>query len=246
MDWREEGILLSRRKYGETAAIIDVLTRDHGRHAGIVRAGASRKLAPVLEPGNQVDVAWRARLEDHLGSYNVELVTGRAAMLMGDRLTLAGLNAMTALLIFALPEREAHPNIYDGTLTVLEMMATSPHWPLAYLRWELALLEELGFGLDLTTCAATGATDNLAYVSPKSGRAVSEAGAGRWKTRLLPLTPAMVGAGTGDLEEITEGLRTTGHFLTTRLAPSFGNKPIPPARTRLIDLLILRRKKGTE
>ena len=135
MDWREDGILLARRRHGEHAAIIDVFTRNHGRHAGIVRGGASRKMTPVLEPGNQVDVTWRARLEDHLGTFTVEPIEARAAALMSDRLTLAGLNALSSLLIFALPEREPHANLYDGTLTVLGLMASSPHWPLAYLRW---------------------------------------------------------------------------------------------------------------
>ncbi len=241
MDWRETGILLTRRRHGETAAIIEVFTRDHGRHAGIVRGGTGRRMTPVLEPGNQVDVTWRARLEDHLGTFTVEPVTARAAGLMSDRLTLAGLNALTGLLSFALPEREAHPQLYDGTLTVLDMMTTSDHWPLAYLRWELSLLEDLGFGLDLTQCAATGDTENLTYVSPKSGRAVSAAGAGKWKTQLLPLTPAMTGQGS--LEDITEGLRTTGHFLSTGLATSLGNKPIPEARNRLIDLLIRKNRQ---
>lgn len=241
MDWREDGILLARRRHGENAAIVEVFTRGHGRHAGIVRGGSGRKMTPVLEPGNQVDVTWRARLEDHLGTFTVEPIEARAAALMSDRLTLAGLNALSALLTFTLPEREAHPTLYDGTLTVLDMMSTSDHWPLAYLRWEMALLEELGFGLDLSTCAATGETENLIYVSPKSGRAVSAAGAGAWKTKLLPLTPAMTGEGTS--EDITEGLRTTGHFLTTRLAPALGNKPIPDARDRLIDLLVRKHRK---
>ena len=121
------------------------------------------------------------------------------------------------------------------------MMRTSDHWPLAYLRWELSLLEDLGFGLDLTQCAVTGGTENLTYVSPKSGRAVSAAGAGKWKTKLLPLIPAMTGDGSA--EDITEGLRTTGHFLTTGLATSIGNKPIPEARNRLVDLLIRKNRQ---
>ena len=235
MDWRETGILLARRRHGESAAIIEVFTRDHGRHAGIVRGGGGRRMAPILEPGNQVDVTWRARLEDHLGTFTVEPVEARAAALMSDRLTLAGLNAVTALLSFALPEREPHAQLYDGTEAVLDMMGTSPHWPLAYLRWEMSLLEDLGFGLDLSKCAATGATENLIYVSPKTGRAVSQAGAGAWKAKLLPLTPAMKGTSS---DGITEGLRTTGYFLKTRLAPALGNTPIPDARNRLIDFLI--------
>ena len=237
MEWRDTGIVLARRRHGETAAIIEVFTESHGRHAGIVRGGASRKLTPILEPGNQVEVTWRARLEDHLGVFAVEPLEARAAALMGDRKTLAGLNSMTALLSFALPEREAHKTIYQGTLTVLEMMTSGPHWPLAYLRWELTLLEDLGFGLDLSTCAATGSTDNLAYISPKSGRAVSTTGAGDWKDKLLPLSPALVGKGGGSDADLRDGLRVTGHFLKTWLAPALGNRPLPAARQRLVDLL---------
>lgn len=238
MDWRETGLLLARRRHGENAAIIEVFTRKHGRHAGIVRGGTSRRMTPVLEPGNQIDVTWRARLEDHLGTYTVEPIQSRAATLMADRLTLAGLNALTSLLTFALPEREPHPNLYDGTLAVLDMLGTSPFWPIAYLRWEMSLLEDLGFGLDLSACAVTGDTENLIYVSPKSGRAVSAAAAGKWKTKLLPLTPALLGKGDGNPTDVTEGLRTTGHFLQTGLAAALGNKPIPEARNRLIDRLI--------
>lgn len=236
MEWREEGLLLSQRRHGESAAIIEVFTRDHGRHAGIVRGGASRKIAPILQPGAQLDLTWRARLEDHLGSFTVEPVRSRA-FLMGDRTMLAGLNALTALLSFALPEREAHPALYVRSLAVLDMMEEGPFWTLAYLRWEMAMLEDLGFGLDLEACAATGAREGLAYVSPRTGRAVSEAGAGDWADRLLPLSPALVGKGDGSADEILAGLRVTGHFLETGLAASLGDKPLPPARTRLLDLI---------
>ena len=136
MEWREEGILLSQRRHGESAAIIEVFTEGHGRQAGIVRGGASRKIAPVLQPGAQLDLSWRARLEDHLGTFTVEPVRSRA-FLMGDRRMLAGLNALTALLSFALPEREPHPSLYGKTLAVLDMMEEGPFWTLAYLRWEM-------------------------------------------------------------------------------------------------------------
>ena len=154
---------------------------------------------------------------------------------MTDRKTLAGLNALTALLSFALPEREPHPRLYQQTLTVLDMM-DGEFWPLAYLRWELSLLDELGFGLDLSACAVSGATENLCYISPKSGRAVTEASAGAWKEKLLPLSPALTGE-SSETKDILSGLGVTGHFLTTRLAPSLGTKPLPQARQRLIDLL---------
>lgn len=237
MEWREDGILLAVRRHGESSAIIEVLTKGHGRHSGIVRGGASRKVAPLLQPGTELDLTWRARLEDHLGSFTAEPKRARAAALMGDRLTLAGLNAMVSLLNFALPEREAHPVLYENTRAVLDMMEEGPYWPLAYLQWELTLLQELGFGLDLSRCAVSGAQDNLCFVSPKSGKAVSSLGAGEWADRLLPLSPTLLGQWDGSPKELLQGLKVTGHFLTTWLAPALGNKPVPDARDRLLDLL---------
>ncbi|MBT8457700.1 MAG: DNA repair protein RecO [Rhodobacteraceae bacterium] len=237
VDWRDEGALLSVRRHGETSAIIEVFTREHGRHAGIVRGGTSRKIAPILQPGAQLDVAWRARLEDHLGTFTVEPVKSRAAAVMADRLTLAGLNAATALLAYALPEREAHPQLYARSIALLDMIGNNEAWPLAYLRWEVALLDEMGFGLDLSICAVTGTSDDLAFVSPRTGRAVSAEAAGDWAGRLLPLPPALMGAGQGDMGEIAQGLRTTGHFLTTQLAHSLGDRPLPEARARFVDLV---------
>lgn len=236
MEWRAEGILLAVRRHGENGAIIDIFTEERGRHAGIVRGGASRKMAPVLQPGTQVDATWRARLEEHLGAFSVEPIKSRAH-LMGDRKTLAGLNALAALLSFALPEREVHGALYRQTLTVLEMMDDGPYWPLAYLRWEVSLLEELGFGLDLETCAVTGTREGLTFVSPKSGRAVATGSAGTWADKLLPLSPALIGQGDGSTQDIRDGLRVTGHFLHTWLAPSLGNRTLPRARQRLVDVL---------
>lgn len=239
MEWRDQGALLSVRKHGETSAIIEVFTKDHGRHAGVVRGGVSRKIAPALQPGAQLDLVWRARLEEHIGSFSVEPVKSRAVVL-SDRLALAGLNAVTALLGFALPEREPCADLYHKTQAMLDLLTSNDAWPTAYLKWELAVLEELGFGLDLETCAVTGGADDLIYVSPKSGRAVSAAAAGEWADRLLPLTPQMRGPGDGALSDVVAGLTTTGHFLTNRLAGSLGHKPLPEARARLIDRL--RRK----
>lgn len=235
MDWREEGLVLSRRRHGESAAIIEVFTEGHGRHAGIVRGGGGRKMSAVLQPGTQVHAAWRARLDEHLGTFKIEPIRSRAH-LMGDRRTLAGLNALTALLSFALPEREAHAVLYRQTLAVLDMMV-GDFWALAYLRWELSLLEELGFGLDLRTCAVTGTTDGLVFVSPRTGRAVSKDAAGDWSNKLLPLSPALGGLGEGSASDIQDGLRVTGHFLHTWLAPALGTKPLPQARQKLVDLL---------
>lgn len=238
MEWRGQGILLSVRRHGESAAIIDVFTEAQGRHAGVVRGGTSRKIAPILQPGAQLDVSWRARLEDHIGTYQVELVRSRAATAMAGRLALAGLNAVTGLLAFALPEREAHPALYRETERLLDLMGQDEVWSLAYLRWEMRLLEETGFGLDLSSCAATGAREGLVFVSPKSGRAVSKAGAGEWADRMLPLPPCLRGEGPAPDAEVAEALRVTGYFLETKLAPALGHKPLPDVRARLMDQII--------
>ena len=241
MEWRDHGILLSTRTHGETSAIIEVFTPERGRYAGVVRGGASRKLAPILQPGAQLDVAWRARLEDHLGTFQTELIRSRAAASMGDRLSLAGLNAVTALLSFALPEREAHAGLYHQTEILLDLLGQPELWPLAYLKWELTLLDEMGFGLDLSTCAVLGAAANdLSFVSPRTGRAVSQKGAGEWADRLLPLPPCLLGHGTAPDEEVAQGLEITGHFLRNQLAPELGNKPLPVARERFIDRFVRR------
>ena len=234
MEWRDQGILLSARRHGETSAIIEVFTPEQGRHAGIVRGGTSRKIAPSLQPGAQLDLAWRARLEDHIGAFTVEPLRSRAAVAMQDRLALAGLNAVTALLSFCLPEREPHPALYQRTEALLDMLGQGDVWPLAYLKWELRLLEEMGYALDLESCAVTGVSEELIYVSPKSGRAVSAKGAGEWANRLLPL-PTVLRGGTGSDAEIAQGLVTTGHFLTAHLARDLGGKPLPEARARFID-----------
>lgn len=240
MEWRDHGILLTMRRHGESAAIIEVFTEDHGRHAGVVRGGASRKLAPFLQPGAQLDVQWQARLEEHIGSYRVEPLRSRAAAAMSGRLSLAGLNAVTALLSFCLPERAPHPGLYRRSEQLMDLLGQEDIWPLAYLNWELALLEDLGFGLDLSSCAVTGANTGLIYVSPKSGRAVSRSGAGAWADRLLPLPPCLRGEGPAPDAEIAEALRTTGYFLEHRLAPALGHRPVPEARGRFIDLFARR------
>ena len=234
MDWRDQGIILSTRKHGETSVILEVFTPMHGRHAGVVRGGVSRKMTPILQPGGQVDLHWRARLEEHIGSFSVEPLRSRADAL-SDRLALAGLNAVTALLGFALPEREPHEALYARTEPLLDLLGQNDLWPLAYLRWEMELLEELGYGLDLGSCAVTGATENLIFISPKSGRAVSKQGAGDWADRLLPLVPCLKGQGDSGDQAILEALHVTGYFLEHKLAASLGNRPLPEARARFVD-----------
>jgi DNA repair protein RecO (recombination protein O) len=235
MEWRDEGVLLSMRPHGETSAIIEVLTAAHGRHAGVVRGGASRKMAATLQPGTQLAVAWRARLDEHIGSFTVEPLRSRAHVL-GNQLALAGLLSACALLRAALPEREPHPALWAETLPVLDALGEDG-WTSRYLRWELRLLDELGFGLDLTACAVTGATTGLAYVSPKSGRAVSKDGAGAWVDRLLPLPDGLAGSAALSAEALLQGFRLTGFFLDRGLAPVLQGRPLPEARARLVDLV---------
>ncbi|MGR3502241.1 DNA repair protein RecO [Pseudaestuariivita sp.] len=240
MDWRDEGILLGLRRHGESSAILDVFTPSRGRHAGVLRGATSRKVAPTLQPGAQLDVAWRARLEDHIGTFTVEPVRSRAALAMSGRLALAGLNAVTALLSFALPEREAHPQLYLATERLLDLLDRADIWPLAYLQWEMQLLEETGYGLDLAACAVTGRKEGLTYVSPRTGRAVSMEGAGNWAPKLLPLPPVLRREGDAGDVEILQGLQVTGHFLKETLAPALGTRPLPEARARFVSAFARR------
>lgn len=235
MDWRDEGVLLSMRPHGESAAIIEVLTALHGRHAGVVRGGASRKMAASLQPGTGLQLEWRARLDDHIGTFTVEPLRSRAHLL-SDRLALAGLMSVCALLRTALPEREPHPVLWSATIALMDGLGAEG-WTTTYLRWELLLLEELGFGLDLTICAVTGATEGLAYVSPKTGRAVTVAGAGDWADRLLPMPKGLTASASLTPEDVAQGLRLTGFFLDRGLRPVLHERPLPEARARLVDLL---------
>lgn len=237
MEWQDEGVLIALRKHGESSAIIEVFTAQNGRHAGVVRGGASRKVAPILQPGAQLALSWRARLDDHLGSFTAEPLRSRAG-LMDDRLALAGLNSICALLHLALPEREPHPGLYARTQSLLAALEVDAGWPAVYLRWEMALLEDLGFGLDLGRCAVTGARDDLAFVSPRTGRAVSRKGAGDWAGRLLPLPPGLLGQGPLLTGELGQGLAITGHFLGRELPGLRGRLALPAARQRLLDLLL--------
>lgn len=233
IEWTDEGIVLAARRHGETSVIAEVFTRHHGRHGGVVRGGISRRIAPALQPGAQVALHWKARIEDHLGAFTVEPLRSRAAAL-GNRVTVAGVAAVTALLLRALPDRDPHPAFHDRTSALLDLTADPALWPLGYLRWELALLDELGFGLDLSACAVTGRTDDLCYVSPRSGRAVSRGAAGGWADRLLPLPPVLRGAGEAGGAEIAAALRTTGWFIEHRLLSAAGQGEMPAARARLL------------
>ena len=237
MDWNDEGVILSVRPHGETGAVLELFTRGHGRHLGLVHGGRSRRLRPVLQTGNHLDVTWKARLADHLGHFGVELRKGYAAAVMEDASALAALTSMVALARL-LPERDPHPNLYEVTLFVLGFLDEPQVWPALVVRWELALLEELGFGLDLASCAATGTTADLVYVSPKSGRAVSGEAGEPYKDRLLALPAFLRGRATGPVteEDVRAGFALTGHFLDARvLRPR--EIPMPDARARLLSYL---------
>ncbi len=213
MHWSEEGIILAVRRHGETSAIAEVLTRGHGRSLGLVKGGRSRALRPILQPGNSVMATWRARLEDQLGVFTVELASARAARLMEDPFRLAGLGTVTGLALL-LAEREPHPRIYDATVLLLDAMDDDAVWPALLVRWELGLLDELGFGLDLRSCAATGSNQALAYVSPRSGRAVSLEAGEPYQGLLLKLPAFLTRAGGfAGVADIADGLRLTGYFL---------------------------------
>lgn len=237
MDWVDEGIVLNARPHGETAAVAEVFTRSRGRHLGLVHGGRSRKLRPVLQIGNHVEVGWKGRTPEDLGSMTLELRRGFAAEAMARAADLAALSSFSTLARL-LPERDPHPGLYEISLFVLSFLEEAEVWPALMVRWELALLDELGFGLDLATCAATGSAENLIYVSPRSGRAVSADAGEPYKDRLLSL-PAFLRGGTyGPVMqiEIAAGFALTGHFLKTRvLEPR--ELSMPDARQRMVALV---------
>jgi DNA repair protein RecO (recombination protein O) len=237
MHWSDEAIVLSARPHAETSAVVELLTRKHGRHLGLVQGGRSRKLRPILQPGNEVEATWKARLSEHLGQLTVEPVRSHVATVLDRPRALAGLSSLVAMLRL-LAEREPHPALYEVTLFVLTYLDEDEVWPPVYARWELALLDELGFGLDLSRCAQTGATDDLIYVSPKSGRAVSAKAGEPYRDRLLRLPPFLRGRGATIVgpADLTDALRLTEHFLLARVAEPRGER-LPAARERLIRAL---------
>lgn len=237
MEWSDEGIVIAVKPHGETAAVAEILTRRHGRHLGLVHGGRSRKLRPILQIGNHVDVTWKGRLAEQLGHLGLEMRRGYAAQAMDDALALSGLNALCALSRL-LPERDPHPGFYEITLFVLGYLDDAEVWPALYVRWELALLEELGFGLDLRQCAATGGNDGLIYVSPKSGRAVSASAGEPYKDRLLRLPPFLAAGrqNTVVAGDVGDGLALTGRFLDDRVFRPRGDT-VPDARRRMVELI---------
>jgi len=235
MEWREEAIVLAARPHGETSLILQVLTRAHGRHAGLVRGARRARGRGVYETGNLIMADWRARLADHLGMLRCELLRGYAAGLIDDPARLSCLAAAAALAEAALPEREAVPGAFLGLAALLESLAADRGWEAAYVAWELALLAELGFGLDLSHCAATGATTDLAYVSPKSAQAVSSEAGAPYRDKLLRLPGFLRAGGASPAPDgIRDGLVLTGFFLARHIFEPLDRK-MPAARTRFVD-----------
>ncbi len=239
MEWSDEGIVLFSRAHGETSAIVELLTASHGRHLGLVRGGRSRRLRPLLQTGNLVHAKWRARLSEHLGSYAIELLDARAARVLDDRKALAGLNSLAALALL-LPEREPHAGLFKAASLVIQAFGDGEHWPALLARWEMGLLEDLGFGLDFSACAGTGVTTNLDYVSPRSGRAVSREAGEPYKEKLFRLPAFLLpdkGQGSAPTaDDVAHGFRLTGYFLNKNVWGPRNLQP-PAARERLIALL---------
>jgi len=233
MEWSDDAIVLAARPHGETALIVSMLTRERGRHAGLVQGGVSRSKRPMYELGNRMAATWRARLSDHLGAWQCEVTDTPAARLIDDPLRLAALAAAVAVVDEAMPEREPHPAAYDGLAALISVLEGEV-FAAAYVGWELGVLAELGFGLDLSQCAATGVNDDLAYVSPRTGKAVSLSAGEPYRDRLLKLPGFLIGRGGVDAAEVLDGLALTGHFLE-RHAFAPHNRPIPAARTRFVD-----------
>jgi DNA repair protein RecO (recombination protein O) len=228
--WSDDAVVLSTRPHGETATIVQLLTRAQGRHAGLVRGGQGSRQRGVYQAGNRVSANWSGRLPEHLGTLACELVSSYAARVMDDSDRLSALSAAAAVCEGAMPEREPHPACFEGLLALLEALE-GEHWAEVYVRWEVALLAELGFGLDLSACAAGGDNDHLAYVSPRSGRAVSLSAGTPYREKLLSLPAFLVGRGEGGRAAVAEGLALTGFFLERHLFHPH-DKPLPPARQR--------------
>lgn len=237
MDFEDDAFVLSARSHGETGAIVDLLTEHHGKYAAHIAGGASRRIKPFLQAGSRVTVSYRSRTSEQLGSASLEPIGEGPSALFDDPLALAGLASASAVAAGALPEREPHPGAFLALEALSSALLIPEVWPAVYVRYEAGLLQDLGFGLDLSKCASTGSTDDLTHVSPRTGRAVSAGAAEPYKDRLLRLPPFLLGAQAGLADgDVGIGLDLTGHFLETFVFAVM-NKPLPPARVWLIDRL---------
>ncbi len=246
MEWTDEGIVLGTRRHGETSAILEVMTRAHGRHLGLVRGGRSRRMQPVLQAGNRVSVTWRARLDEHLGLYAVEPVALDAARFMASATSVFALQTLAAHLRL-LPERDPHEGLYEALAVILDQLDQPATAAELIARFELMTLDELGFGLDLSRCAATGIREELVYVSPKSGRAVSRGAGLPWRERMLPLPAFLLSrAGQGaEIAALDEAFRLTGFFLARHVYEPRGIEP-PEARAALLTALVRGASRSSE
>jgi DNA repair protein RecO (recombination protein O) len=237
MDWTDQGIFISARPLGEANAVAEFFTASHGRHLGLVRGGRSRRIRPLLQPGNLVSLVWRARLSDYLGSFTVELIEPHAARVLDDEAALQAISSLAALAQH-LPERDPHHReLYLGTLELLRALDDRAVWPMLLVRWELVLLQDLGIGLDWSECAATGTADDLVYVSPRTGRAVSRAGGEPFRDRLLTLPRFLIDEDAAPAaEDVLAGFALTGHFLERDVLRPQG-LTLPQSRERLLHLL---------
>jgi len=229
MDWQDEGLILGVRKHGETSAIVELMTANHGRHMGLVRGGRSRRMRPVLQPGNSVSVTWHARLDEHLGTYSVEGTELRASRLMASQAAVYGIGTLAAHLRL-LPERDPHGSLYAAACVLVDNFEHPEISASLMIRFEIALLDELGFGLDLSACTATGATEKLTYVSPKSGCAVSQDAGQPWADKMLPL-PAFLNRYEAEwgrvpqLDDLLIGFELSRFFLDRNIYVPRGMKP---------------------
>jgi len=250
MEWIDEGIVLSARPHGENAAVVNLLTPTHGRHAGLVPGGQGRTLRPLLQQGNRVQAKWRARTTDQLGIYNFELTGAQSAFWLDAPEIIAIISSACAVTEASLPERQPLPGIYAGLATLLGLK-DADLWAPIYIKWEMNLLQALGYGLDLSQCALGGGADNLAYISPRTGRAVSREAGMPYHDKLFPLPAFLLGVGEWGAPAILQGLELTGHFLSRHifvnphsriLIPQDGD--LPQARQRLLQFYRNAVEKG--
>lgn len=234
MQWTDDALVLGLRRHGETGVILEAITAEHGRHLGLVHGGRSRRMQPVLQPGNRVRVSWRARIDEGLGSFAVEPLVSEVSRMIGSGLALYGLGSMAALLRL-LPERDPHPALYEAACILVEHLDDPAVAPPLMVRFELAVLTELGFGLDLSACAATGGNDRLAYVSPRTGRAVSAAAGEPFRDRLLHLPSFLREGGAPGPDGVAQGFTLTGYFLDRHVWGPRGLTP-PEERARFVAL----------
>jgi len=238
MQWNDRAIILSVKKFSEHSAVVTLLSREHGIYSGVAKAALSKKQCGTYQSGNWVHASWRARLDEHMGSLQCDLEKPVAALAMHDRLALAGLNAVCAMMPLAMHERDPHPWVFDAAAQLLRKIACGEEWVSDYVRFEVSLLRDAGFGLDLTQCVASGVRSNLMYVSPKSGCAVSAVEGEPYKNKLLPLPAFLLqDDAVADLDGLKAGFRLTTYFFTEWMLAAHGGK-MPAARIRLVEMLV--------